>query len=323
MSASFNAAAFTLHRNLVPLLPPPLIRFLRSCESRLNVADGSILLVLLTVLLSSILIYLMFNRKKTSKEEQYHQSAAEDMGLDIRGNNEEIDRHQVWIIGPMGSGKTALFHRLRADASVPTVSSMMANDTTISPERRDDDGGGSEDKRSVKIVDYPGHPRLRTSLLPGLRLSSVLRAVMCVDASKLSRSSLSDAASILYDILTDPAVHGERQDGGRMEVLIACTHADVGGSRSPMRIKLALSSELDRMVSLAEEGRVCLPPLTAAAGAVGVVDWMKNLTLRVKFIGVALGGGREDGLKEVRDFVWNGFTVKNEGANHKKLGNAK
>lgn len=320
---SLDVAASALHTSFVPFLPPPLIRFFRSCDSRLDVVNGSTLLLVLTLLLGFGLCRLLFGRKKMSNADQYQQSAAENMGLDIRRNENENSQNQVWIVGPTGAGKTALFHRLRSDVAVPTVSSMMADDATIRFDRRDDESSsGLEDLSWIKIVDYPGHPRLRTSLLPGLRLPSVMRTVLCVDASNLSRPSLSDAAAILYDILTDTAAHGIRggHGGRKMEIIIACTHQDLHGSRSPARIKLALASELDRMASLVGDGRVRLPPLTAAAGAVGVVNWKRDLTLSVHFIGLALGGGKEDGLDEVRNFVLNGLSDQKEQTKMKRAG---
>lgn len=99
------------------------------------------------------------------------------------------------LLGQCGSGKTALFFRLRDQAEVQSVSSLK-------PTRDKMRIGGVDLPSPVEVVDFPGHHRLRG------RAADMLREARCivyvVDSDDKQR--LKDVAEHLYELFTHPEV---------------------------------------------------------------------------------------------------------------------
>eukprot|EP01041_Mallomonas_annulata_P006641 gene6641-13451_t len=133
----------------------------------------------------------------------------------------------VLFLGPCGGGKTVLAYKLCLGESPETLTSMKASNLSYSS------GQGS-----FPIVDFPGHPKLRTQLSD--LLSRAKKIVFVVDASKV-QSQVRDAAEFLYDLFTNPLM-----DNGP-PMMIACNKSDVAGARPPARVKLALQQELEKI----------------------------------------------------------------------------
>jgi signal recognition particle receptor subunit beta len=96
----------------------------------------------------------------------------------------------------------------------------------------------SSSQKSIPIVDFPGHPRLRTQLMESL--SSAKKIVFVIDASNI-QSHVRVAAEFLYDLFTNPLM-----DNGP-SVMVACNKSDVAGARPPARVKLALQQEIEKI----------------------------------------------------------------------------
>ena len=91
----------------------------------------------------------------------------ETLKLDTNAN---VDTTVV-LCGPSNSGKTVLFHRIMNQKAVATVTSIEMNHELLD--------------NNIRLVDYPGHPSLRSNLLELLKnISSELRVILVLDSSK-------------------------------------------------------------------------------------------------------------------------------------------
>uniref|UniRef100_A0A1D1XM01 Signal recognition particle receptor subunit beta n=1 Tax=Anthurium amnicola TaxID=1678845 RepID=A0A1D1XM01_9ARAE len=143
----------------------------------------------------------------------------------------------IVLAGLSGSGKTVLFYQLR-DGSFHhgTVTSMEPNDDCFILHSE------SEKKNKIKpvrIVDVPGHPRLRTKLDDFLPQAAGI--VFVVDALDFLPSCRA-IAEYLYDILTKADVVKKK-----IPVLILCNKADKVTAHSKEFIKKQLEKEIDKL----------------------------------------------------------------------------
>ena len=152
--------------------------------------------------------------------------------LFFRGSKSSGGRKLV-LFGPIGGGKSALYHRLRFGRVIPTVSSMASASATFVPSGTD---GGT---RPATIVDVPGSGRLRVQLLD--EASSAAALVCVLDATQLT-SQAREAAGMLYDVLSHDPV-ARRQ----LPVLVAVNKADCTGAAAPLAARKALEQEIQRV----------------------------------------------------------------------------
>lgn len=128
-----------------------------------------------------------------------------------------LARNTIVLTGLCESGKTTIFYQLR-DGSPPqqgTVTSMEPNVDTFNLHSEKN----MERKiRPVRLVDMPGHPRLRPMLEEYLNLTAGI--VFVVDSVEFL-PKLRSAAEYLYDILTHKLVVKRK-----IPVLIFCNKAD-------------------------------------------------------------------------------------------------
>lgn len=134
------------------------------------------------------------------------------------------------IFGPVGGGKTALYHQMRHGRTIPTVSSMepASGSFIIS---------GSSTK--VNAIDMPGSGRLRARLLEE---ASGAAALVCVlDGTQLAMQAR-DAAQVLFDVLSHDAV------ARRMPpLLVVVNKSDVPSCATPAAARKALEQEVPRI----------------------------------------------------------------------------
>ncbi|KAF6763842.1 signal recognition particle receptor beta subunit-domain-containing protein [Ephemerocybe angulata] len=80
------------------------------------------------------------------------------------------------LVGPMDSGKTAIFSRLAYAQTLPTHTSLQANasDISLTP------------SKTIRIIDIPGHPRIRNQFTD--HLSSAKAIAFVVDSNSVSRT---------------------------------------------------------------------------------------------------------------------------------------
>ena len=173
------------------------------------VMNLALAITILVVALSSLLYWCIFlTRKKSTK------------------------RDLVLIVGPCGSGKTVLTYQLECGHLVQSVTSMEPHTVQVRC--------GSNNASFLSIVDFPGHPRLRSRLCTEY-LSRAKKVVLVVD-SAASLSKFREAAEILYDMLIDSSF-----ENNGPPVLVACNKCDIPGSLSAVRTKLRLQEELEKV----------------------------------------------------------------------------
>jgi len=151
-------------------------------------------------------------------------AGGKSLGL-IRGDT-------LLLLGESNSGKTSLFYQLR-DGKVPeTVNSMKELDSKISLEL------GSETK-NVKIVDFPGHRRLRPRLTTFYGRAAAI--IFVIDSLTVS-TELTHIAEFLFDLLTNREIAACSPP-----MLIACNKSDLPAIKSPEKIRVILEKELNAL----------------------------------------------------------------------------
>lgn len=85
-------------------------------------------------------------------------------------------RTSVLIVGPSDAGKTALHSTLAFGRALPTHTSIQANSTLYT----------TEQGRTLRLVDIPGHPRLRDQFTD--HLADTAGVVFVVDSATISRN---------------------------------------------------------------------------------------------------------------------------------------
>ena len=207
----------------------------------------------------------------------------------------------VLLCGPTGGGKTALFHRLAFGKCVDTVPSMEFS-AVAAPL-----AGSAAGAPAVKLMDYPGAPQLRASLLRSARQCSGI--VVLVDAA-CGGAALQGGGDVLFDLLTDPAVAR-----GAPRLMVVASRADAPGARAPAQLRERLEAEMDRL--RASRGALMQAGGEGAAGGGGAGEdaplllgragerfSLDDAPLRVEWGAVGgLAPGGSVSVEEVRAFV--------------------
>ncbi len=121
----------------------------------------------------------------------------------------------VLLLGPCNAGKTTLFYRLKDGTThLGTVASMQENEGVCQVRNDKDRVVGS-----VKLLDLPGHPRLRSKMEQYLKDAAAV--VLVIDAADITPHK-TEAAEDLFEVLTHPTVSRRR-----VPVLIACNKSDL------------------------------------------------------------------------------------------------
>jgi signal recognition particle receptor subunit beta len=85
-------------------------------------------------------------------------------------------RTTVLLVGPPDAGKTALYSSLAFGSALPTHTSIQANSTLYT----------TSEGRTLRLVDIPGHPRLRDQFTN--HLADTSGVVFVVDSATVSRN---------------------------------------------------------------------------------------------------------------------------------------
>ncbi|RNF02161.1 signal recognition particle receptor subunit beta [Trypanosoma rangeli] len=184
-------------------------------------------------------------------------------------------RHTLLMIGLCGSGKTTLFAQLVARKCVSTRTSMEPNraamkrravlcstDKGVFPSVAPSMLGNGVDA-SVVVVDFPGHRRLRESLLPALEEAK--NVVVVVDAVTIQDDRHEGAqalAELLLSVFTSSAFYGVQR------VLVACTKRDELTSYSAKAVRKLLEVDITRCITSRQGDLQSLDNILNSAGVV-------------------------------------------------------
>jgi signal recognition particle receptor subunit beta len=134
-------------------------------------------------------------------------------------------RTDVILTGLCDSGKTLLYGLLMSGKPVETFTSITENFGQV-----------ATNKGSVKIVDIPGHERLRIKFLDKYRYSS--KAVTFIIDSSTIQKDIRDVADYLYTILADKAFSS-------VPILIVCNKQDETFAKSQTVVENLLEKEFN------------------------------------------------------------------------------
>ena len=133
----------------------------------------------------------------------------------------------ILLLGGCGSGKTSLFYRWSSPGhKIATVPSQTANRGKVLP------------NSTLEVVDYPGHPRLRTGLAPLLARAG--KIVYLVDAAA-GIDSLKAVAEDIFGLLVAKTLRPDAQ------LLVCCNKADLPRAQSPSAVEKILNAEIERL----------------------------------------------------------------------------
>lgn len=174
-------------------------------------ALGSSPVLLLSVLLPLLLFALTFLRRKKSS-----------------GN-------RVLLFGPVGGGKSALYHRLKHGRVIPTVSSMEPTSGTFVPLT----GGGAPLTKQLNVCDMPGSGRLRDRLKAEAAGAAAL--VCVVDGTQLAAHAR-ETAGMLFDVFSQEGVVRRPP-----ALLVAVNKSDVATCAAPAAARKSIEQEVQRV----------------------------------------------------------------------------
>jgi signal recognition particle receptor subunit beta len=203
----------------------------------------------------------------------------------------------ILIIGACGSGKTCLIHGLTGGLFPKTV-------TSIEPFEWNNKNGDIEYlPNTIRIVDYPGYPRLRNGINQYLENAKAI--IFVVDSRNISDEAIQSSGELLAHILTRPAF--VEQD---IPILIACNKTDMHGAKSDAFIFSRLEKELDKL----KDTRSVLMETEGGDGAEGSNEIMLGTEERFDFsVDVASGvtscscSCKKRDFDTVQDFLQNLF----------------
>jgi signal recognition particle receptor subunit beta len=138
------------------------------------------------------------------------------------------------LLGQCGSGKTALFYRLKDQIEIETVSSLKSAREKIRIKPDDSE----EELGPIDVIDYPGHLRFRGKQAELLGEARCI--VYMIDAEDKKR--LKDVAEHLYELFTSKEVLEMR-----IPILLACNKTELGGARPDKFILEELEREIEQM----------------------------------------------------------------------------
>ncbi|XP_019870565.1 signal recognition particle receptor subunit beta [Aethina tumida] len=162
------------------------------------------ILIALVVILITVVIFALYKRKKTS-------------------------RRGILITGLCDSGKTVIFSQLVHNKYVETHTSIKENI-----------GNYTVNNQTLKIIDIPGHERLRDKFFEEHKNSA--KGIVFVIDSVTLQQDVRDAADFLYNVLTDTTVTSICP-----KILILCNKQDHTLAKGCNIIKSILEKELNTL----------------------------------------------------------------------------
>ncbi|GBG24190.1 Signal recognition particle receptor subunit beta [Hondaea fermentalgiana] len=210
----------------------------------------------------------------------------------------------VVLLGNSGSGKTSLFYKLLtrhfakmsrlADKCPECVTSMEIQ------EKRFPLVGANVDTPR-RVIDFPGHARLRTQLPEVIVQARCL--VFLVDAAAVKPKDIREISSLLYDVFVEII-----RSGCEPRMLIVCNKCEASGAIAPEDLRKKLEKEIDGLKttrhSIDTEGD---DEMEIALGTEGVpFEFDSDAGCEVEFCSASvLEGGAK--LDPVLDFIADAF----------------
>jgi signal recognition particle receptor subunit beta len=162
----------------------------------------------------------------------------------------------VLLLGGKGCGKTALWQSFKyGEQRFRTTTSIEANECGDAVVVGKNSRGREVTKSHVRIVDVPGHPKLRSDALRELARA---QAVVFVVDSVSFAGERKEVAKFLFDILSDEAFQTRK-----IPLMIACNKCEKLTAHPPDFIRKRLEREIDA-ARIADAGALPDMAITAA-----------------------------------------------------------
>mgnify|MGYP001970501669 CR=1 FL=1 len=151
----------------------------------------------------------------------------------------------VLLAGACGAGKTSLLMALRGSAStLGTVTSMDVNDASVTVEdargKKTKSGSAATTTKRARVVDLPGHPRLRAKI--DAHASRARGVVFVLDAVDFA-ANRGEVAERLHALLADPAIRKRR-----VPFLVACNKSEKIAAHPVDFVRKRLEKEIETLV---------------------------------------------------------------------------
>lgn len=138
------------------------------------------------------------------------------------------------IAGPSYSGKTCLYNLLTMDKLRNTV---MSQEPSVTHSFK------LPGSPAVRLMEFPGHLKLRGKLLTELKNSTNIKGLIYVIDSTVDPKELTKTAEFLFQIIQLT----EREKNG-VDILLACNKSDSFAARQPLKIKSVLETEIEKII---------------------------------------------------------------------------
>ncbi|WVW83319.1 hypothetical protein I302_105338 [Kwoniella bestiolae CBS 10118] len=212
----------------------------------------------------------------------------------------------VLLIGPSDGGKTSIFTKLVHNTHIQTHTSIQPSITTFPLNSPFDDG----QSKLIKLVDLPGHPRLKDELKKYVREASAV--VFVVDIQALVRNSAAvaeDLPPILTTLSNLSLTHSEP-----IKFLILAHKSDLLTRSTGEIPESSLFTARDRVKSILTREMDRLKATRTKSGAGGKIESMGKVAgtsssgFFARLFGAGSGGVGVEGEDEGEDesLIWGG-----------------
>ncbi|BFZ22846.1 hypothetical protein BsWGS_25885 [Bradybaena similaris] len=140
-------------------------------------------------------------------------------------------RHGVLLLGICDAGKTLIFSQLVYNKFKQTYTSIKVNSG---------DYEVTEKKKKLRIIDLPGHERLRGQLLEEYK--SLARGLVFVIDSGSLQKEIKEVAEYLYTLLSDRSLSSNTPP-----ILILCNKQDLTLAKGAKVIRSQLEKEMNTL----------------------------------------------------------------------------
>lgn len=159
--------------------------------------------------------------------------------ISVSSGSKSLNRQPTFVIaGPSESGKTSLFTLLTTGSLRPVVTSLEPNVA------QDYKMPIATKSFSGRLMEFPGHIKLRNKLFETLQNSSNLKGLIFVVDATVDPKELTTTAEFLFEILQVT----ERFPNG-VDILIACNKSESFIARQPLKIRAALEKEIEKIIA--------------------------------------------------------------------------
>jgi len=201
-------------------------------------------------------------------------------------------RRSILLVGLSDGGKTLLFSKLVHHQNFSTQSSIQENVSEYS--------AGEKTKKKVKLVDIPGHDRLRHLFID--KFKATARGIIIVVDSVTFQKDVKDVAEMMHTLLTDKTIAQITPS-----VLIACNKHDQALAKGSKLVQSSLEKELNaaritKSASLATTDG-------AKSGSVFLGHRGQDFTFadikqfRVEFVEISAKGSKTIGVEPIEEWI--------------------